>query len=102
MLTEFPGLLLLGIPGLLVWLLGQAFVFRAALARHERSPRGLRLTMVGIGLFMVGLTVGLALAAVVRGVWPVAVVVVIGSGSVSAVFFLWASRVGSSGDIRQR
>jgi hypothetical protein len=58
--------------------------------------------MVGIGLFMVGLTVGLALAAVVRGVWPVAVVVVIGSGSVSAVFFLWASRVGSSGDIRQR
>jgi hypothetical protein len=42
-------------------------VFRAALARHERSPRGLRLTLVGIGLFMLGLTVGVALAAVVRG-----------------------------------
>jgi hypothetical protein len=33
--------------------------------------------MVGVGLFLLGLTVGLALAAVVRGVWPVAVVVVI-------------------------
>jgi hypothetical protein len=77
MLTEFPGLLLWGIPGLLVWLVGQTLVFRAALARHERSARGLRLTMVGVGLFLLGLTVGLALAAVVRGVWPVAVVVVI-------------------------
>ena len=96
MLTEFPGLLLWGIPGLLVWLVGQAFVFRAALARHERSPRGLRLTMVGIGLSMLGLTVGLALAAVVRGVWPVAVVAVTGSGSLSAVFFRWATRVSDS------
>jgi hypothetical protein len=96
MLTEFPGLLLWGIPGLLVWLLGQAFVFRAALARHERSPRGVRLTLVGVGLFTLGLTVGGALAALARGLWPVAVVVVTGPGSVSAVFFQWASKVGAS------
>ena len=92
-MTEFPGLLLWGIPGLLVWLAGQALGFRAALTRRERSPRGLRLTLLGFGLFMLGLTVGSSLAAVVRGVWPVALVVVIGGGSVSAVFFRWATQV---------
>ena len=95
-LIEFPGLLLWGIPGLLVWLVGQVFVFRAALARPERSPRGLRLTTVGIGLFMLGLAVGLALAAVVRGVWPVAVIVVLVAGSISAAFFRWATRISDS------
>jgi hypothetical protein len=93
MLMEFPGLLLWGIPGLLVWLVGQVFVFRAAAARHERSPQGLRLTTVGIGRFMLGLTVGVALAAVVRGVWPVAVMVVLVAGSLSAVFFRWAAGI---------
>src|SRR5258706_6264671 len=93
MLTEFPGLLLWCIPGLLVWLVGQVFMFRAAFARHERSPSGLRLTTVGIGLFMLGLTAGLALAAVVRGVWPVAVVVVFVTGSISAFFFRWATSI---------
>ena len=96
MLMEFPVLLLWGIPGLVVWLVGQLFVFRAAVARHERSPWGLRLTTVGIGLFMLGLTAGLALAAVGRGVWPVAVVVVLVTGSISAFFFRWATRISDS------
>jgi O-antigen/teichoic acid export membrane protein len=97
--TEFPGLLLWGVPGLLVWLVGQVFVFRAALTRHERSLRGLRLTTVGFGLFMLGLTVGVSIAAVARGVWFVAVVLAVGPGLSSLFIFRWAGRVGvSTGD----
>jgi hypothetical protein len=41
-------------------------VFRAVIARRERSPRGLRLTMTGFGLFTLGVSVGLVVAAAVR------------------------------------
>ena len=71
-------------------------MLRVGLTHHERSPRGLRLTMVGIGLFFLGLTVGVALGAVIQGVWLVGLVVALGSGSLSAVFFRWATRVGES------
>jgi hypothetical protein len=83
MLTEFPGLLLWGVPGLLVWLMGFVLVFRAVLTRRERSLRGPRLTMVGNGLFVLGLTVGVSIALVARGVWIVAVVVLVGGGLLS-------------------
>ena len=96
MLTEFPGLLLWGIPGLLVWLMGFVLVFRAALTRRERSLRGPRLTMVGHGLFVLGLTVGVSIALVARGVWIVAVVVVAGGGLLSLASFSLAGRVGVS------
>ena len=64
--TEFPGLLLWGVPSLIVWLAGPLVVFRAVIARRERSPRGLRLTMTAFGLFTLGVSVGLVVAAAVR------------------------------------
>ena len=73
--TEFPGLLLWGVPGIIVWLAGQVLVYRAFIARRERSLSGLRLTMVGMGLSVLGPTVPGVVAAPVRAECLVAPVV---------------------------
>ena len=90
--TEFPGLLLWGVPGIIVWLAGQVLVYRAFIARRERSLSGLRLTMVGMGLSFLGPSVAVVVAAAVRDEWLVAGVVVVVSGSVLAVLFRLAAR----------
>jgi hypothetical protein len=91
-LTDFPGLLLWGVPGLVVWVVGQTMVFVAAWWHHKRSPNGLRLTMMGLGLLIAGWGVGLALAAVARGAWPVVAVALVLAWP-SVVLFRWSGRV---------
>ena len=95
MLAEFPGLLLWGVPGLIVWAGGQLMVLVAAWRHHKRSPNGLRLTMTGLGLLIAGWAVGLALAAVAHGVWLVVAVALI-LGWPALMLFRSAGRVGPS------
>ncbi len=73
---ELPGVLVWGVPGLVVWIVGQGLVFRAAIGQR-RSPLGLRLSRIGFALLTLGVMVGLATLLFARGQWPIAVVVII-------------------------
>jgi hypothetical protein len=73
---EFPGVPLWGVPGLVVWLVGQALVFRTRVG-PQRSPLGQRLSRIGFAILTLGVMVGLATLFSARGQWPIAVVVII-------------------------
>ena len=88
MLTEFPGLLLWGVPGVIVWLLSFGPILRAAHNGGRPSPCGLRLNLVGMGLIVLGWDLGLVLAALARSEWGVALLF-IAAAAWLPVLLLW-------------
>ena len=90
--TDFPDLLLWGLPGIIVWLAGQVLIIRAARDHGRKSPAGLRLTMAGYGLTVLGWLIGVEIAALVRSEWAVCVAILLGSGWVPVLFFWLATR----------
>ena len=92
MLTELPGQFLWGVPGLVVFLLGQVLVLHAFFGHHKRSLRGARLTVAGFGLLTLGLLVGFVLGAAMRGEWLVAVAVIVVGGWAPLFCFRLAAR----------
>jgi len=90
--TDFPGLLLWGVPGVIVWLAGQVLIFRAMRDGGRTSPLGLRLTMAGFGLSLLGWLIGLELAALDRSEWAVGAVMLVVLGPMSVLFFWLALR----------
>ena len=84
--------LICGVPGLIVWVTGQILVFARVLRGRRKSPLGLRLTMAGLGLSLLGMFGYVVVAAFVRGLWPVAVAVLVLVGWQPILLFWWATR----------
>jgi peptidoglycan/LPS O-acetylase OafA/YrhL len=57
---ELTNVLAWGIPGLVIWLVGEALVFRSV-------PEGRRAARIGFAILLLGVTFGLALPFFVRG-----------------------------------
>jgi hypothetical protein len=88
-----PGTILLcGVPGLIVWAMGQILVFSRFFRGRRKSPFGLRLTLAGIGLTLLGWWGAAVVAALTAGLWPVAVVVALVAGWQPFLFFWLATR----------
>jgi hypothetical protein len=84
--------------GLIIWAAGQALIGRALFTRQGRSTGGVRLTAIGLGLFALGLLIGLVVTAMERGTWPVAVAIVLVTGWLPVACFRFAARVSTDGD----
>src|SRR5262245_52841342 len=81
-----------GVPGCVVWLMGQAVIFREYKATQMRSPLGLRIATLGIAFALLGWFVALELRLLTAGRWPIAIVVLIGLGFPAIAFLLLALR----------
>lgn len=90
--TTLPGLLLWGVPGIIVWLVGQVLIVNAFRDGHRKSPRGLRLTMAGIGLTFLGWLIGLEVAVLGQGNVVLGLVLLLVGGWVPAFLFWLATR----------
>jgi hypothetical protein len=91
-------LLLFGLPGLSVWAIGQLLVFARLLGDRSKSPLGLRLTMAGLGLFLLGMFGAIVLAVFAAGLWPLGLAVAALFGWLPVLFFWWATRDRVTGD----
>jgi len=98
MQLDFGTILLWGVPGLIVWAIGQSLVLAAAVRGRRKSPLGLRLALAGIGLALLGWFVAVVVAALGAGLWPVALVVLILFGWQPILFFWLASRPSVTGE----
>ncbi len=76
----------------MVWAIGQSLVFAHFLRGRSKSPLGLRLTIAGVGLFLLGTFGALLVTALLAGLWPVAVAVFVLMGWQPILFFWWATR----------
>jgi Flp pilus assembly protein TadB len=92
MRPDLGTILLCGVPGLIVWAIGVILVFARAFPGRRKSPLGLRLTLAGIGLAVLGWIVAVVVAALAVDLWPVAVVVVVAVGWQPVLFFWLATR----------
>ena len=90
--TDFPGLLLWGIPGVVVWFVGQVLIVRAARDGGRKSPRGLRLTLAGFGLIFLGWVMAVEIAALDRRGWAVGAAILVATGWLPLLFFWMAMR----------
>jgi hypothetical protein len=77
---------------LIVAVIGQLLVVARVFRGRRTSPLGLRLTMAGFGLFVLGMFGAIVVAAFAAGLWPVAVVVIVLLGWQPVIFFWWATR----------
>ena len=85
-------ILLCGVPGLIVWSIGQSLVITGSVRGHQKSPIGLRLSLAGIGLALFGWFGAVVVASLGVGLWPVALVVLILVGWQPILFFWLAAR----------
>lgn len=92
MRLDFGTVLLCGVPGLIVWAIGQILVFARFFRGRRKLPLGLRLTMAGIGLSLLGMSGAIVVAALAAGLWPVAVVVTVLFGWQPVLFFWLSTR----------
>jgi hypothetical protein len=88
---DFGTVLLCGVPGLIVGAVGQMHVFARFLRGRRTSPLGLRLTIAGIGLFLLGTFGAIVVASFAGGLWPLAVAVTVLFGWQPVLFFWWAT-----------
>jgi hypothetical protein len=98
MRLDFGTLLLCGVPGLIVWAIGQLLVFARLFRGGSKSPLGLRLTMAGLGLFLLGMFGAIVVAALAGGLWPLALAVTVLLGWQPTLFFWWATRPRVTGE----
>ena len=84
--------MLWGVPGLIVWAIGQILVVAGVFRSRRKSPLELRLTLSGLGLALLGWLAAVEVAALTAGLWLVAVVVAIVFGWQPALFFWLATR----------
>ena len=92
MRLDLGTILLCGAPGLSVWAMGQILVLARAFRGQRKSPLGLRLTLAGIGLALIGWFGAVVAAALTAGLWPVAVAVTVVFGWMPILFFWMATR----------
>jgi hypothetical protein len=92
MRADFGTVLLCGMPGLIVAAIGQLVVFGRFLRARRKSPLGLRLTIAGFGLFLLGMFGAIVVSALAAGLWPVALAISVLFGWQPVLFFWWATR----------
>ena len=92
MRPDLGTILLCGVPGLIVWAIGVILVFARAFRGRRKSLLGLRLTLAGIGLALLGWLGGVVVATLTVGRWPVAVVVLVAAGWHPVLSFWLATR----------
>jgi hypothetical protein len=90
MRIDFGTALLCGVPGFIVRAVGQMLVFARFFRGRRTSPLGLRLTMAGIGLFLLGTVGAIVVASFKGGLWPLAVAVTVLFGWQPVLFF-WSA-----------
>jgi hypothetical protein len=92
MRLDFGMVLLCGVPGLTVWAIGQALLLGRFVRGRRKSPVGLRLSLAGFGLTLLGWFGAVVATALALGLWPLAAAVTVVFGWQPVLLFWLATR----------